>query len=293
MRVPIRIVRAAAALLGATALAVASRELPQAPPAPAKATQVSAEELSAWTAELDLLGEELEAAQQAYYRKLGDLYAPYREREPNAEEEAELQKKIEAIPDPSKSFVSRFEALAVRARGTVVAAKAWLRVVGLDASLEAPTPEGTKPAERAFDRALRILLGEHIEREELADLASTLGEWNSSLEQHVAIVTTLREKSPHAKVKATATHSLAERLASSDPERAKALYRELVANYAELDAGWGGTFGAVAERALYELEHLQVGMVAPEFEASDENGVKFKVSDYRGKVVVLDFWGFW
>jgi peroxiredoxin len=34
-------------------------------------------------------------------------------------------------------------------------------------------------------------------------------------------------------------------------------------------------------------------MVAPEFEASDENGVKFKVSDYRGKVVVLDFWGFW
>jgi cytochrome oxidase Cu insertion factor (SCO1/SenC/PrrC family) len=86
---------------------------------------------------------------------------------------------------------------------------------------------------------------------------------------------------------------LAERLASSDPERAKALYRELVANYAELDAGWGGTFGAVAERALYELEHLQVGMVAPEFEASDENGVKFKVSDYRGKVVVLDFWGFW
>jgi peroxiredoxin len=34
-------------------------------------------------------------------------------------------------------------------------------------------------------------------------------------------------------------------------------------------------------------------MVAPDFEASDENDVKFKVSDYRGKVVVLDFWGFW
>jgi cytochrome oxidase Cu insertion factor (SCO1/SenC/PrrC family) len=32
---------------------------------------------------------------------------------------------------------------------------------------------------------------------------------------------------------------------------------------------------------------------APDFEAVDENGVKFKLSDYRGKVVVLDFWGFW
>lgn len=293
MRVPIRIVMAAAALSGVAALAVPSLEASQAPPAPAKVPQVTAEELAALTAELDLLGEELETAQQAYYRKLGELYAPYREREPNAEEEAELRKQIEAIADPSKSFVPRFEALAVRARGTVVAAKAWLRVVGLDAEAEAPTPEGAKPAERAFDRALRVLIGEHIEREELAELASTLGEWNSSLEQHTALMTALREKSPHAMVKAAATRSLAQRFASSDPERAKALYRELATNYADIDAGWGGTFGAIAERALYELEHLQVGMVAPDFEATDENGVKFKVSDYHGKVVVLDFWGFW
>ena len=25
----------------------------------------------------------------------------------------------------------------------------------------------------------------------------------------------------------------------------------------------------------------------------DENGVSWKLSDYRGKVVVVDFWGFW
>ncbi len=48
-----------------------------------------------------------------------------------------------------------------------------------------------------------------------------------------------------------------------------------------------------AERGLYELEHLQVGMVAPEIAGEDLDGVAFKLSDYRGKVVLLDFWGDW
>jgi peroxiredoxin len=34
-------------------------------------------------------------------------------------------------------------------------------------------------------------------------------------------------------------------------------------------------------------------MVAPDIESEDLDGVKFKLSDYRGKVVVLDFWGDW
>lgn len=40
-------------------------------------------------------------------------------------------------------------------------------------------------------------------------------------------------------------------------------------------------------------EHLQVGMEAPDINGADVDGVAFKLSDYRGKVVVLDFWGFW
>jgi cytochrome oxidase Cu insertion factor (SCO1/SenC/PrrC family) len=37
----------------------------------------------------------------------------------------------------------------------------------------------------------------------------------------------------------------------------------------------------------------EVGDLAPDFEAKDVEGKPFKLSDYRGKVVVLDFWGFW
>ena len=44
---------------------------------------------------------------------------------------------------------------------------------------------------------------------------------------------------------------------------------------------------------LYELEKLQIGMVAPDFETVDQDGVAWKLSDYRGKVVIVDFWGFW
>ena len=36
-----------------------------------------------------------------------------------------------------------------------------------------------------------------------------------------------------------------------------------------------------------------VGALAPEISGSDLDGVPFKLSDYRGKVVLLDFWGMW
>jgi hypothetical protein len=44
---------------------------------------------------------------------------------------------------------------------------------------------------------------------------------------------------------------------------------------------------------LFELQKLSVGKPAPDIEAEDIDGKTFKLSDYRGKVVVLDFWGDW
>jgi hypothetical protein len=38
-------------------------------------------------------------------------------------------------------------------------------------------------------------------------------------------------------------------------------------------------------------DFIIVGRPAPEFEATDMAGQKFKLSDYRGKYVLLDFWG--
>ena len=52
----------------------------------------------------------------------------------------------------------------------------------------------------------------------------------------------------------------------------------------------------IAERAkveLFELRNLRVGKEAPDSKGEDLDGKEFKLSDYRGKVVLLDFWGDW
>jgi len=50
------------------------------------------------------------------------------------------------------------------------------------------------------------------------------------------------------------------------------------------------TIGAVAKRELYELRNLAVGMKAPAVKGVDQDGKEFALSDYQGKVVLLDFW---
>ncbi len=49
----------------------------------------------------------------------------------------------------------------------------------------------------------------------------------------------------------------------------------------------------MAAGVLMEATKLQIGMVAPDIVGPDLDGVEFKLSDYRGNVVVLDFWGDW
>ncbi len=57
--------------------------------------------------------------------------------------------------------------------------------------------------------------------------------------------------------------------------------------------GLNGTLGDLADRELFEIRNLSVGKTAPDIEGEDIDGETFKLSDYRGKVVVLDFWGNW
>lgn len=67
-----------------------------------------------------------------------------------------------------------------------------------------------------------------------------------------------------------------------------------IAYFERLEREFGdSTWTERAAGDLFELKRLQTGMVAPEIEGSDLDGVEFKLSDYRGKVVMLDFWGDW
>jgi thiol-disulfide isomerase/thioredoxin len=71
-------------------------------------------------------------------------------------------------------------------------------------------------------------------------------------------------------------------------KKAEGLYEEILSKYKGVKEAAGA-----AEGELFVLRNLSVGKVAPDIEGEDSEGKKFKLSDYRGKVVVLDFWALW
>jgi hypothetical protein len=71
---------------------------------------------------------------------------------------------------------------------------------------------------------------------------------------------------------------------------AEALFERAARDYGKVKLPGGGTVGEMAEAGLFEIRHLVAGKQAPEIEGEDQDGRRFKLSDYRGKVVLLDFW---
>lgn len=66
--------------------------------------------------------------------------------------------------------------------------------------------------------------------------------------------------------------------------------------YAEVTIPFGEgqiKLGDLAGRELFEIRYLQPGKPAPEIVGEDIDGKPMKLSDFRGKVVLLEFWGFW
>ncbi len=112
----------------------------------------------------------------------------------------------------------------------------------------------------------------------------------------------LRDKSTDRAAKGNATLGLAQFLIGkaerSEKDRdklqkeAEVLFEEVLEKYGHLD-GPRGKLADAAKTQLFELKHLSVGKVAPDIEGEDIDGKAFKLSDYRGKVVLLDFWGHW
>jgi thiol-disulfide isomerase/thioredoxin len=49
----------------------------------------------------------------------------------------------------------------------------------------------------------------------------------------------------------------------------------------------------VAHATLHELRNLRVGKVAPDIVGDDLDGKRLKLSDSRGRVTLLVFWGHW
>jgi len=71
--------------------------------------------------------------------------------------------------------------------------------------------------------------------------------------------------------------------------RIETLFERAAAEYADVKIR-NGMVGAQAKSELYEIRYLSIGKAAPDIEGKDQDGRQFKLSDYRGKVVLLYFW---
>jgi hypothetical protein len=73
---------------------------------------------------------------------------------------------------------------------------------------------------------------------------------------------------------------------------AEAFVEQAAEKYGSVKLPAGDTVGDRAKMALFEIRRLSVGQEAPDIGGADEDGKTFRLSDYRGKVVLLDFWSF-
>ncbi len=171
--------------------------------------------------------------------------------------------------------------------------------------------------------AIETLLRDHLASEALVGVCAT---YEEDIVEGPEILTKILEGSPSEKVKGNACFSLAKNLKATaeiaegleagmkdmylgrygpktvehvsgvDPkllaEAAVEQFSRILVEFENVQ-GRRGPLGKAAESELFVLENLWYGKTAPEIEAADLDGVTFKLSDYRGKVVVLDFWGHW
>jgi hypothetical protein len=69
------------------------------------------------------------------------------------------------------------------------------------------------------------------------------------------------------------------------------LYERTIEKYGDLKVPqYDSTAGEQAKTELFEVRYLAVGKEAPDMEGADQDGKQFKLSDYRGKVVLVYFW---
>jgi hypothetical protein len=153
---------------------------------------------------------------------------------------------------------------------------------------------GGKPLEQS----LEMLLKHHVQHPDMGNLCARLA--YSNAKQTDALLEAVMEQHKSRDVRAFACMGYAGRhkriaeRSTNDHAAGLALqaYQRILDNYADVKYG-RRDIAEIARGGIYELKFLSPGKMAPEIEGEDLDGVKFKLSDYRGKVVMLDFWGHW
>jgi thiol-disulfide isomerase/thioredoxin len=155
------------------------------------------------------------------------------------------------------------------------------------------------------DQALQLLTRDHLMKPEFANVCQRLAD--KPLPDVEELLRTAVAKHAEKDVRGLAGFALglclarqAEQWQSRDAAKAASLVQQaeqqllhVQEQYGLVPYGEKKTLGEASRQKLYELRYLTVGRPAAEIEGKDFDSRPFKLSDYKGKVVFLDFWANW
>jgi hypothetical protein len=189
-----------------------------------------------------------------------------------------------------------------------------------------PWPVEIVGQDTARSKAFEIIVRDHIKSDKLGPLCQRVS-WGFAKEYETFLRAVTRQN-PHKPMQAIATVSLGQYLngraqrielcreqpelrkdfdglfgrgyveeqLKQDPAKvvkeAESLFIHATEKFGDVKLSDSETVADRAKTELYALRNLSVGKEAPETGGEDEDGKQFKLSDYRGKVVLLDFWSF-
>ena len=153
------------------------------------------------------------------------------------------------------------------------------------------TPDGPE-----VDRAAEVVLREHIRDTNLVSLCQELERLRPRSSQK--LLEAMLERNPSRDVRGNACFSLAALRKDAAKygqnqkatEEAERLFERVIKEYGGVKRN-GSPLQDLAKPELAELRQLTIGQSAPETQGTDFEGRPIKLSDYRGSVVLLIFWG--
>ena len=137
-----------------------------------------------------------------------------------------------------------------------------------------------------------VLTKHHLNHDKVGELALSLAYAQSPEAQ--SFLTTVGEKSESKDARGTALYARAIGMERDKSKAAEydAITQKIITDHADLEIR--GRKIATALKAKKEATvKFAIGKEAPEIIGRDVDGKEMKLSDYKGKIVVLDFWGDW
>ncbi len=220
----------------------------------------------------------------------------------------------EKYPD-NEAFASRFLQLAQQNRRTDAARQALIWVVEYAQGHE------------TVDLALAQLSEDHVEDSDMFAVCRSLAR-KTTTAQARHFLQALATSNPDERTRGVACFSLAQQLKSlgemkammadeagrqrlqqftspeefafleqldlaANDQQVVELFERVKREFASVELASGRKLADLADAELFEIQHLAIGKEAPDIEGVDAEGESFKLSDYRGSIVLLDFWGDW